>query len=70
MGDLKSLTRMQRIAYTPLRTCRDLNVALVNQVHHDLDFVELVHVDFVFLLLARQNESDFHSALASCVGSA
>ena len=43
---------------------RDLQVALVNQVHHDLDFVELVHVDFVFLLLARQNESEL--SFCSC----
>ena len=37
---------------------------MVNQVHHDLDFVELVHVDFVFLLLARQNESEL--SFCSC----
>ena len=34
-----------------------LLVTLINQVHHHLDFVELVNADFVFLLLARQNKS-------------
>ena len=35
----------------------DLKVTLINQVYHHPDFVELVHVDFVFLLLARHNQS-------------
>ena len=31
--------------------------SLINQAYHHLDFVELVHADFVFLLLARHNKS-------------
>lgn len=38
-------------------TAGDLKVMLINQVHHHLDFVELVHADFVFLLLARKDKS-------------
>ena len=37
---------------------------MLKLLNHNLDFVELVHVDFVFLLLARQNESEL--SFCSC----
>ena len=38
----------------------------LRSLNHNLDFVELVHVDFVFLLLARQNKSKL-SFCSCCV---
>ena len=41
-----------------------LFVTLIYQVHHHPDCVEFVHADFVFLLLARQNQRKL--LLSSC----